>query len=1365
MNHKKIIIISILLLVMSVATVSAGDFDDNYVTELSEVDDSLEIQNSDDLSASTGTFEELQAEINNAPAGSVLNLTRNYNGHEGAVVHLNKDLTIDGQGHTLNCLGEDCIAFYSNSGNIILKNLNIINGYSDYWNLIKLGGAIHIDGTAQYTIENCQFLDNFANGNGGAIYYDSTNPLIIDGCNFMRNVADDLGGSIYAHGGNLTIINTIFESNFADNSGGAIYSDSTTSINIKNCVFKSNLADDDDGGAIYLINANSVVEDSVFESNSANDYGGAIHTVGDRTISIRNCQFKSNTAKNDDGGAISTQDSYLIVDDSVFESNSADDNGGAIFHNSGYILNINNCVFNSNRAENNDGGAIYSAHNLKIANSTFKNNAAFEDGGAVKSNGAVDVDNCSFVGNNAFGAHFYDSNGGAIYSTDTVRIHFSEFIDNWASDYGGAIYAETVYINVNQHIEPSFNSIFHSNYVMDNSGGAISATNEVYAVNAEFNNNTAYGENGGAIYSPGKVDVNHCLFTNNNNEIFAYDYYKDLVFGDSGGAIFSEDEVIINNSTFSYNLALKDGGAIHAESVSLRNTPSYFISNHALKGHGGAIYTDKFNNDVKYAVFDGNRAGDFSNMDTYFADGDGGTIYIDGGNEITFSSCLFMNSWAYDEGGVIYLDSSSSKLSLIDNIFVNYVANDEGTAVFNCGEYGTVKNNWWGDDTILFKNILVEWHSLSSNEDHYDENPLAVKLILGSTNAGLNSRIPCYLSFVSLLDGSANHELFGLDYLHFKTGKKDYDGRFENYSYYSNGFGAFYIPYHLGVHEIYEDCYNNDGKLSGYINIIDNSADQDNESQVIQNNPLYFSHLQNMIDGASDGSVIALNNNFVYNQINDDEGIIINKNIVIDGQGHSLDAKSLSGIFQSSTGHITLKNIVFRNGNQVSADDGGAIRILGDARYTIINCTFDSNKALQDGGAIYNDGGNLELNDCTFINNRAEGANKLNDCDGGAVHSKAPLSINHCTFKNNYAADNGGAVYATDGITWVSTPSTFEGNTAYKGKGGAIYTNGFNNNVKYAVFFNNHAGEGATISDDGGAIYINSANTVTFSQCAFIINHCSDEGGAIYLDSTDSHLTLKNNYFLGNTADDEGKVVFNKGHYDAVTDNWWADNLPSNDNDLLIEWESIWANDHRTDSNPVYMKLKLTENICIVDNSVWATVCFYHYNDGSLCNGEMYTDLIGFLPKTDLEFYNRINYEYYVNILVKPLKSGLYDVSANLYGQFASATLSVYGYSQFANVPDEPIPPLFDENYAGIPDENNGNSVNTNVAKGNQVFNAGNTNILDLNNGVDNSTNNSSVSKVIDNPQTNSGDNNLWWIVLAILAVLAAGGIIIKYKS
>ncbi|WP_407432067.1 hypothetical protein [Methanobrevibacter sp.] len=43
---------------------------------------------------------------------------------------MDKDLTIDGQGHTIDCLGENnCFAFYSKGGSITLKNLIIINGH------------------------------------------------------------------------------------------------------------------------------------------------------------------------------------------------------------------------------------------------------------------------------------------------------------------------------------------------------------------------------------------------------------------------------------------------------------------------------------------------------------------------------------------------------------------------------------------------------------------------------------------------------------------------------------------------------------------------------------------------------------------------------------------------------------------------------------------------------------------------------------------------------------------------------------------------------------------------------------------------------------------------------------------------------------------------------------------------------------------------------------------------------------------------------------------------------------------------------------------------------------------------------------
>ena len=127
MKIKKILIISLILLTSSLTAVSANDLNDTDVRESSCDDDSLnsslESVQLEETYASTqpGTFKDLQVEINNAPAGSVLNLSRDYNGAYGTDIQLNKDLTINGQGHTLDCLDDECMAFYSSSGNIVLK--------------------------------------------------------------------------------------------------------------------------------------------------------------------------------------------------------------------------------------------------------------------------------------------------------------------------------------------------------------------------------------------------------------------------------------------------------------------------------------------------------------------------------------------------------------------------------------------------------------------------------------------------------------------------------------------------------------------------------------------------------------------------------------------------------------------------------------------------------------------------------------------------------------------------------------------------------------------------------------------------------------------------------------------------------------------------------------------------------------------------------------------------------------------------------------------------------------------------------------------------------------------------------------------
>ena len=345
MNFKKVLIFSLILFILSVSFVSAADLNKTHETELSCVgDNSLAVENfnskttcildSENLineqqqDTSPGTFDNLQAEINKASAGSVLDLYRDYNGYKDAVVHLDKDLIIDGHGHTINGKNaEGCVPFESDSGFITLKNLNIINGRNDD---SLDGGVIRIFGSAKYTIDNCTFRNNFAEGFGGAI----------------SNYASDM----------LVITNCLFDSNSADRSGGAIYS----------------------RGEVYVVN-------SIFKNNKARE-GGAIYTFDGTEFTIIYSEFIDNHAE-DDGGAVYGT-SVGEVHTSKFTGNSAEKCGGAFYCKKGVYFY--RCTFDRNRAEHiifgRGGGAICASYDVKICNCTFMNNYANNCGGAIYAN-------------------------------------------------------------------------------------------------------------------------------------------------------------------------------------------------------------------------------------------------------------------------------------------------------------------------------------------------------------------------------------------------------------------------------------------------------------------------------------------------------------------------------------------------------------------------------------------------------------------------------------------------------------------------------------------------------------------------------------------------------------------------------------------------------------------------------------------------------------------------------------------------------------------------------------------------------------------------------------------------------------------
>ncbi len=146
----------------------------------------------------------------------------------------------------------------------------------------------------------------------------------------------------------------------------------------------------------------------------------------------------------------------------------------------------------------------------------------------------------------------------------------------------------------------------------------------------------------------------------------------------------------------------------------------------------------------------------------------------------------------------------------------------------------------------------------------------------------------------------------------------------------------------------------------------------------------------------------------------------------------------------ASLGHLTLDHVTL-SGFDASTSTGGVIDAsLGDL--TVLDCSFDNNKTQAYGGAIYFSGDTLTISDSTFTNNQA-------GLDGGALHFSPDVAvvITNTTFSGNTANRDGGAVYisGTGALATVTlTTLTFAGNTALgdgtsevRG-GGAIFNGG-----------------------------------------------------------------------------------------------------------------------------------------------------------------------------------------------------------------------------------------------------------------------------------------------------------------------------------
>ena len=456
------------------------------------------------------------------------------------------------------------------------------------------------------------------------------------------------------------------DSNFLSN---AIIIDETASgITISNCKIIN--GDSWNGGAIIVNAPNVVVENCVFENNNAHS-GGAI-MIFSSDVTINDCIFENNNARG--GGAVNV--GYEVD----------------INPNYGRNLLIQNCNFINNFATHAAGALGSYGNNSRIVNCNFISNKVYNSagdsnvfGGAVQIgrdgfNIASEILNCKFIGNSADAAStVYKSHGGAGCVREGISYKGCTFINN-SADEGGAL---TFHASAN-----IYDCIFINN-TATNMGGAISTgwvdmNMNVLFSDCEFEKNNA--PFGGAIQMNGE-NIN---LLNSN--------FTDNYASQSGGAIhIRASSTNLDSNIFRNNIANVNGGAIYIQGEESIIENNEFIANEAIPnpkfyndGLGGAIYINGTSNEIRSNQFKFNTA---RNGSAIYFDKDGDRCVIN--NNIMYNN----QAWVYSLPIFVKNHQYYGELTTIESVI--YGGNNIGdiddlsvsNAVYNNAEYSKIEIN------------------------------------------------------------------------------------------------------------------------------------------------------------------------------------------------------------------------------------------------------------------------------------------------------------------------------------------------------------------------------------------------------------------------------------------------------------------------------------------------------------------------------------------------------------------------------------------------------------------------------------------------------------------------------------------------
>ena len=860
-------------------------------------------------------------------------------------------------------------------------------------NNAERGGANYFSGSVYNSTINGTYINNTATIRfeikyyGGANYFKGTYNSTINGT-YINNTAKT-GGANYFDADSVVSDSTltgIYINNTAEWGGANSIAGMTNSV--LTGIYIKNDATVDDGGANCIGEMTNSVLTGIYVNNTAMQGGGAIY-IGTIEGSTINGTYINNTAYCNGyrcgGGAIESYEALNSNITGTYINNAADGDGGVILF--GYFLkNVNiSGLYINNTAKGNGTLCIchwapsYNTTNSRIHNAIFLNNKYDENAGIfynVNDDDLVAIDN--WFGND-------DTNYETAPKTTNVEMNGWLFIN-------GTIERNDIKFYLTKYDNTTDKTSEYDNSLLPKVNLTITSTIEIDKYMANFGDSiTFYPSNNQFGSVTAKIeDITKTIEFN----IGDFNLLQDLINRADENSVINlesnyahrESDIIFDDVLIDKNITINGNGFIIDANEKSRiftvTAESINITNVTLKNgnaeHGGAIYFEN-------AVCNANINATFINNTARY----GGASYFCSDVTNSAISGTYTSNNATQAGGINHFgwDVINSNITgtynynTAENGGINYFYNSVADTNIN----GTYINNKGRTDHFLWDitNTTITGRYINNSAGSYAIITIDKPVSANISNAiFLNNKYNETMGviYAKKTGAVATDNWFGNNATNYETepntqGIHMASWLFLNGTNNQNNIKFFLMSYNGTTTSEYDNTLlseinltvtTTDGTLEKSIVGLDETvkfypaegginrvtAQIEDAAQTIEVKSGDFDVLQGVINFASENSVINLTHNYTYNQYDTiTDGVLIDKNITINGNGFTIDAKGKTRIFNVTAGSINITNVTLKNGNSTSY--GGAIYFSNDICNSNINATYINNTATSCGGANY----------------------------------------------------------------------------------------------------------------------------------------------------------------------------------------------------------------------------------------------------------------------------------------------------------------------------------------------------------------------------------------------------------------------------